>query len=201
MFRISTTDVTLTGIDRLDGTADADVSFEMDEEAFRAFYDRTARSLWFYLSRMTGDSQVADDLLQESYYRLLRSQGSWESESHRRAYLFRIATNLVRDGHRRARRGETVALPESDSLAAPGTDLAEATAQRTDLRRAMGRLRPRERALLWLAYGQGHAHAEIAETLGVKTASVKLLLFRARRKLATLLRRSPRYGGGRRTRS
>ncbi len=76
MFRISTTDVTLTGIDRLDGTADADVSFEMDEEAFRAFYDRTARSLWFYLSRMTGDSQVADDLLQESYYRLLRSHGS-----------------------------------------------------------------------------------------------------------------------------
>ncbi len=87
------------------------------------------------------------------------------------------------------------------SLAAPGTDLAEATAQRTDLRRAMGRLRPRERALLWLAYGQGHAHAEIAETLGVKTGSVKLLLFRARRRLATLLRRSPRYGGGRRTRS
>src|SRR5687768_7406886 len=105
MFRISTTDVTLTGIDRLDGTADADVSFEMDEEAFRAFYDRTARSLWFYLSRLTGDSQAADDLLQESYYRLLRSQGTWESESHRRAYLFRIATNLVRDGHRRARRG------------------------------------------------------------------------------------------------
>ena len=48
----------------------------------------------------------------------------------------------------------------------------------------MDRLRPRERALLWLAYAQGHAHAEIAETLGVKTGSVKLLLFRARRKLA-----------------
>jgi RNA polymerase sigma-70 factor (ECF subfamily) len=52
----------------------------------------------------------------------------------------------------------------------------------------MSRLRPRERALLWLAYAQGHAHTEIAETLGVKTASVKLLLFRARRKLAGLLR-------------
>jgi RNA polymerase sigma-70 factor, ECF subfamily len=65
------------------------------------------------------------------------------------------------------------------------------------VRRAMSRLRPRERALLWLAYGQGHAHTEIAETLGVKTASVKLLLFRARRKLATLLRRTPadQYGG------
>lgn len=203
MFRTSTTDVTLSNIDRLDAAADADVTFEMDEDAFRAFYDRTSRALWFYLSRLTGDSQAADDLLQESYYRFLRSRGAWESESHRRAYLFRIATNLVRDGHRRSRHGETVALPHHDdgALASPATDVAEATAQRTDLRRAMSRLRPRDRALLWLAYGQGHAHAEIAETLGVKTGSVKLLLFRARRKLATLLRRSPQYGGGRRARS
>jgi RNA polymerase sigma-70 factor (ECF subfamily) len=55
----------------------------------------------------------------------------------------------------------------------------------------MNRLRPRERALLWLAYAQGHAHTEIADTLGVKTGSVKLMLFRARRKLATLLRQAP----------
>jgi RNA polymerase sigma-70 factor (ECF subfamily) len=50
--------------------------------------------------------------------------------------------------------------------------------------------------LLWLAYAQGHAHSEIAETLGVKTASVKLLLFRARRKLAALLRRTTGHDQG-----
>ena len=90
------------------------MAFEMDEDAFRAFYDRTARSLWGYLSRMTGDPQVADDLLQETYYRFLRARGHWESEAHRRAYLFRIATNLARDGRRRAVAAQTVALPESD---------------------------------------------------------------------------------------
>lgn len=169
---------------------DVDVSFEMDEDAFRAFYDRTARPLWNYLARLTGEAQLADDLLQESYYRFLRTRAALESEAHRRAYLFRIATNLVRDGHRRARFGRTVALPDPDNDARCATtgDLAEATARRTDLRRAMSRLRHRERALLWLAYAQGHAHNEIAEVLGVKTASVKLLLFRARRKLAGLLR-------------
>jgi len=185
-------DLTFSDVERLEA-AELDVPFEMDEDAFRAFYDRTARPLWSYLSRMTADSQVADDLLQESFYRFLRTRGHWESESHRRAYLFRIATNLVLDGRRRARRGYTVPLPDSDQreIPASGSDPAEISVRRTDLRRAMDRLRPRDRALLWLAYAQGHAHTEIAQTLGVKTGSVKLLLFRARRKLADILRSAP----------
>lgn len=198
MFRTGTSGVTISDVEQLEAVADAAVTFEMDEDAFRAFYDRTARALWNYLSRMTGDTQTADDLLQESYYRFLRSRGAWESEAHRRAYLFRIATNLVRDGQRRGRRAHLVSLPDDDHQMADlsGADHGERAVRRTDLRRAMSRLRPRERALLWLAYGQGHAHTEIAETLGVKTASVKLLLFRARRKLAGILRRRAEENGG-----
>ena len=51
----------------------------------------------------------------------------------------------------------------------------------------MARLKPRERDLLWLAYGQGSTHEEIAGSLGLKTGSIKPLLFRARRRLAALL--------------
>jgi RNA polymerase sigma-70 factor (ECF subfamily) len=177
-------DVTLTDIDQLTAGIDAaDVVFEMDEETFRAFYERTARSVWSYLSRITGDPQSADDLLQETYYRFLRAQGRCESETHRRAYLFRIATNLARDRHRRAVASPTVQLGDRDVASAR----ADSIDNRADLDRAMSKLRPRERALLWLAYGVGQPHAEIADALGVKTGSVKLLLFRARRKLATLL--------------
>jgi RNA polymerase sigma-70 factor (ECF subfamily) len=60
--------------------------------------------------------------------------------------------------------------------------------QQTDVRRALATLKPRERALLWLAYAHGASHREIADVLGVKPASIKLLLFRARKKLAGLLR-------------
>jgi RNA polymerase sigma-70 factor (ECF subfamily) len=186
-------DVTLTDVERLQLAGEAEVAFEMDEETFRAFYERTARPLWAYLSRMTGDRQLADDLLQEAYYRLLRVKINWEGETHRRAYLFRIATNLVRDGARRSRQGRTVELPEEE-LSAAGGDVAERAAARTDVRRAMLQLRPRDRALLWLAYAQGQPHAEIAQTLGVKTGSVKLLLFRARKRLAGLLRGRPAGG-------
>jgi RNA polymerase sigma-70 factor (ECF subfamily) len=183
-------DLTLSEIDRLQLRAeDGEVAFEMDEDAFRAFYDRTARPLWVYLSRVAGDRQVADDLLQETYYRFLRARVAHESESHRRHYLFRIATNLAHDRHRRRAASPESRIDDTDCALLPSQEnLARLTEQRTDLRRAFGRLKPRERELLWLAYAQGSSHREIGETLGLKTGSIKLLLFRARRKLAGLLR-------------
>jgi RNA polymerase sigma-70 factor (ECF subfamily) len=176
-------DLTFTELERLETAAEADEAFHMDEETFRAFYERTSRPVWAYLSRLTGDTQLADDLLQEAYYRFLRIDRVFSSDAHRRNYLFRIATNLVRDGQRRHR---VQFVPVPDDQAAEG-DVAERGALRTDLKRAMGRLTPRERELLWLAYAQGSSHDEIAETLGLKTGSIKLLLFRARRRLAQFL--------------
>ena len=186
-------DVTLTDVERLTATAAAgaaeDVAFQMDEETFRAFYERTARSVWIYLSRIAGDAQAADDLLQETYYRFLRAERTYSSDAHRRNYLFRIATNLVRDGRRRHHM-DCVPVPAEDepgALRADG-DAAEQGVRRTDLARALARLKPRERDLLWLAYAHGSSHQEIADSLGLKTASIKLLLFRARRRLAAILR-------------
>jgi len=168
-----------------------DVPFQMDEEAFRGFYDRTARPLWVYLHRLTNSRSLADDLLQDSYYRLLRADTAFESEAHRRRYLFRIATNLVRDGVRRQRaRPAIVSQDESNEGATrpPDTSLNH----RIDLAQAMGQMGGRDRAMLLLAYAEGSSHEEIAAVVGVKTSSVKPLLFRARRKLAGLLGRGGR---------
>ena len=185
-------DMTFSALEHF-GTAAADVdeAFVMDEDAFRLFYERTARPVWAYLSRITGDARLADDLLQEAYYRFLRARVTHENDDHRRNYLFRIATNLAHDVRRRPR-AESVAGDDMDRMIEAreprsGADEAGRAARRIDLSRAMARLKPRERSLLWLAYAQGSSHKEIAETLGLKTASIKLLLFRARRRLAALL--------------
>jgi RNA polymerase sigma-70 factor (ECF subfamily) len=167
----------------------------MGEEEFRAFYERTARPLWGYLSRITGgDRHQADDLLQEAYYRFYRAGMRHQSEAHRRNSLFQIATNLVRDAARRASRYRDVPFENEESsvgaLADPGS-LERQTAIRTDLARALRQLEPLHRELLWLAYAQGASHQEIAEILGLRAISVRTVLLRARRKLAAILTRSP----------
>ena len=173
-------------------SADVDGALSvMGEEEFRAFYERTARPLWSYLSRITGDRQLADDLLQEAYYRFYRAGRRHESEAHRRNSLFQIATNLVRDAARRATRYPTVALEDDeDSYAVRVSDAPVPEHQatvRTDLGRAMEQLEPVQREMLWLAYAQGASHEEIADILGLKAVSIRTLLLRARRKLAGLL--------------
>jgi RNA polymerase sigma-70 factor (ECF subfamily) len=182
--------MTFSNVGRLDADADAtDVSLAMDEDAFRLFYERTAPSLLSYLCRMTGSREAADDVLQDSYYRLLRSPQPFEDDTHRKNYLFRIATNLVYDAHRAAA-GRGVERALSDTSAGE----ARSHETRAEVRNAMERLAPRDRALLWLAYAEGSSHGEIADALGLKRASIKVLLFRARTRLAGLLRGTPPEG-------
>jgi RNA polymerase sigma-70 factor, ECF subfamily len=189
-------ELVLTDIERAGAFDDAERTFQMTEEAFRAFYDQTARPIWVYLARTTGDDRLADDLLQETYYRFLRTRTMFESDDHRRHYLFRIATNLVRDQWRRAR---TDAIDRSQAAdASSATDdhaVGDRALGRIDVIRALDQLKPRERSLLWLAYAQGFSHEEIASQLGLRTGSLKALLFRARRRLVNILGDRYRSGG------
>ena len=175
-------DITFSELQRLQpGIDDADDALQMDQDSFRSLYERTARPLWVYLCRKTGSAEIADDLLQETYYRFLRVRTTFESDGHRKNYLFRIATNLANDNFRT---GKDEQLPEN-------YDAGAAAAQHphgADVRNALAKLKPRERDALWLAYAEGMSHKEIAESLGVKTTSMKILLFRARQKLVSLLR-------------
>jgi RNA polymerase sigma-70 factor (ECF subfamily) len=185
-------EMTLTDVERIGAFGDAERTFLMTEDAFRVFYEWTARPVWAYLARITGDARLADDLLQEAYYRFLRTRADFESDDHRRNYLFRIATNLARDHRRRSGTQERLVREGARGEAARGGAQENAqendrAVRRLDLARALDRMKPRERSLLWLAYAQGCSHEEIAEVLGVKRASLKALLFRARKRLLGLL--------------
>src|SRR5688572_15180776 len=117
-------DITLTELEQLGAVDVAERTFQMKEDDFRAFYDQTARQVWLYLARMTADRRLADDLLQETYYRFLRASAAFESDEHRRHYLFRIATNLVYDHRRQAPRPSTIGEREESTLADGSGDAA-----------------------------------------------------------------------------
>jgi len=152
----------------------------MDQTAFGDFYSRTSRSLWSYVYRVTANAADTDDIVQEAFCRLLR-QGPDADEDQCRRYLFRIASNLVVDRWRRQKRDHDdvrYQLPLHAASDTPGDE---------EVARTFAQLTPRERALLWLAYVEGQSHKEIGVSLGLGRDSVKILLFRARRRLRDLL--------------
>ncbi len=157
----------------------------MDSDAFAGFYQRSAPALRAYLARVSGNATLAEDLVQESYLRFLCASQPEGGEVDCRRYLYRIATNLLRDHWRRPRAASIEDLPEQFFAAA---DLSSQVDSRVRLDPAMAQMRPRERQLLWLAHAEGYSHREIAEITGLGSASIRLLLFRARRKIARLLR-------------
>ncbi len=152
---------------------------DLDEAQFQAMYAAVSRPLFAYLQGVTGRREVAEDLLQETFCRFLGRRPRTMPEDETRRYLFRIATNLLRD---RWRRQEDVPAPEA-SDEGYATDVAV----QLDVRRAMRLLKPRERELLWLAYVEGMSHAEIGKVTRLSAMSVRLLLFRARGRAAGLL--------------
>ncbi len=144
--------------------------------------------LYRYLLRLTGDPDVAADAAQEAFVRLVERP---PVDRNLRAWLFAVATNVVRDGARsqarwmallraapeRAPMGDT---PLRADLALEGEELSRV------VRRALDALTWKEKTIL-LMREEGFAHHEIAEVVGTTTGSVGTMIARALRKLAAQL--------------
>jgi len=180
-------DFVLPGIE-ITGTVQASEP-AMNSERFAAFYEHSARPLWAYLAKVSGDPSLADDLMQESYVRFLCGDSPGDGEVESRRYLFRIATNLLRDHWRRPGATSIDDLPEHLFAS---TDSSEQMNSAALLQPALARMRPRDRQLLWLAHAENYSHREIAQMTGLATTSIRLLLFRARRKIARILQQQRR---------
>lgn len=151
----------------------------------RTFFDQWYPTLVRSLRARLGDADLAEDIAQEAFVRLL---------DHRprdpRAWLFTVAGRLVSDHARRAAaRARRLALvTDADPVAGPPpADDPSALVVRAEaldaVRAALGRLTERDRTLLLLHHG-GHSYAEVAARIGVVPASVGPLVTRAQRRFA-----------------
>lgn len=158
----------MTPADR--GTADYDA-------LFRTIYP----SLFRYLQRMTGDTDAAEDLAQESFVRLI---GRTMPEDEARLWLFTVATNLFRDGTRTARRRERIlaANPVKPGAMPRPDETLERRRAVEGVRRALEQIPDRDRQML-LMREEGFRYDEIARAVSVAPGSVGTLLARATRRL------------------
>ena len=173
------------------GTATGHSGVPEDASWFYDFYASTASRLRGYLGQLVRSQDLADDLLQESYLRLLRAELPTHEPRRLRSYLYTTATNLARDHWRREARRREESLDGLEPASTPheaglGLDISE----------VMKELPEKQRSLLWLAYVEGASHREIAVILGLQEASVRVLLFRARGRIAALLRSRGLAPGG-----
>ncbi len=159
----------------------------MTEQAFVDLYARTSAPLTRYLRRLTGSNAAAEDLLQETYLRLLSQVRVPDDEDHRRNYLFKIATNLARDHFRRERRYRLVSDDEHMSRMEAAPREARGSQEPADVWAVLEKVTARDRELLLLAYVEGLTHKEISQITGLMRASLKPLLFRARRRFAAAM--------------
>jgi RNA polymerase sigma factor (sigma-70 family) len=158
------------------------------EASAAALYERHHVQLRRYLARFTGDPDLAADIAQDAFMRLLE-----QPPDHAMAgpWLFRVATNLALDAARtRSRRRALVlegrALRAHSDPPAPPDRRAERAHARRVVSEALAALSEKERMALLLRE-EGFAHREIAEALGTTTGSVGTLLARALRKAAARL--------------
>ena len=153
---------------------------------FEAAFNSHQESLFRYVNRLVGDADLASDVVQESFVRLL-SHPLPDDEVRR--WLFTVATNLVRDDARMRTRRQRLLTEryERSDLAGDPVDVPDEVAIRSEriaaARAALERLSPRDRQML-LMREEGFRYSEIAEVIDVAPGSVGTLLARALRRFA-----------------
>jgi len=156
---------------------------EGDEAAFDQLFRRWAGPLLRYLERMLGDSAMAEELVQEAFFRVHRARHRYEPRARFSTWLYRIATNLALNELKRPRRRHVHEEEGQVVLRGTGPQVDEEVATRrlgARVESELEKLPERQRMALWLSAAEGHSYAEVASILDTTEKSVKALVHRAR---------------------
>ena len=172
------------------------------EPAYRELIRRYERPVFSLVYRMVRDRELAEDLTQDTFVKVLSHIDKYRSEFKFSSWLFKIANNVAIDYLRR-RQLDTISMEGSPH--ATTTELAEATSFElatqgetplqelearelgSEIERAISRLRPEYRACILLRHVEDKSYEEIAATLDLPLGTVKTYIHRARHELRRAL--------------
>jgi RNA polymerase sigma factor (sigma-70 family) len=168
-------------------------AIEQDRVFWRAAYQSHAPAVLAFLQHRLGRREDAEDLLQETFVRVIRS-GSFEGDNLR-AYLLRTAHNLWVNRRRRpqvvvplaAGEGHASLVEVPAETASPEQEVSW-SAFREELQRVLAGLSEPHRRAFELGALEQRSYAEIAETTGWSLPQVKVNLYRARKRVIEELR-------------
>ena len=156
----------------------------MDSDRFERLYESHAPGLLAFLMYRVGDRALAEDLVADTFERVLRSHRRFNRrKGSEKTWIYAIAMNRLRDVLRK-QSGELRAL---ERVGAPGTAELPDLGQRAELLTALDQLSDEEREAVALRYGADLTVPEIARALGVPLTTVEGRVYRGLRKLKDVL--------------
>lgn len=159
-----------------------------DRSSFESLYRLHSGRVHALCLRLCGRVEEAEELTQEVFVRAWKNMDTFKEPGHFRAWLSRVAVNLVMTGRRTlARRGNP--LPLDETIRPRGSPDPVHPGSRVDLDRAIATLPDRSRTVLVLHDIYGYRHEEIAAMTGSAVGTSKAQLHRARRRLREVLGR------------
>ncbi|MCD6405890.1 MAG: RNA polymerase sigma factor [Planctomycetes bacterium] len=172
-----------------------------NEEAFDRIVKNFEHRVYGTIYRYVGSRAAAEDCAQEVFLRLYRMKKTYKPTARLSTLIYRITTNLCLNFIRDERRRRMVSLDDRkndgsiaigalirDERAEDVSAALEARERAEIVRRALGRILPRQRVALVLHRFEGLSYAGIADVMETNVAAVKSLLSRARASLAEALR-------------
>jgi RNA polymerase sigma-70 factor (ECF subfamily) len=148
---------------------------DTDTALMRELYSEHAGALWRYAMRLTGDRARAEDVVQETLLRAWQHPHAFDdSERSPRAWLFRVARNMIIDERRSVRFRSEVRSPDgSDEFEQAGPDEVDAALDRLLIADALTHLSPEHRAVIHRSHYLGLTIAQIADDLQIPVGTVK----------------------------
>lgn len=168
-----------------------------DLQAYETLYDRHASPIFGLIMRMIKDRQLAEDLLQETFWQIWQSAYQFQGNGVAAAWLFRIARNRCLDELRRQRARPGAAMDDLTEILEQRTlreqDVTaesepEVMLSRKRIQEALDDIPPDQRICLEWAYFDGYTQREIAEIINVPLGTVKSRMRIGLEKLERLLR-------------
>ncbi len=162
-----------------------------DEQAREVaeLFEQHRGAIYAYLVRLSRDSQMAEELTQDTFLKVYQARAKLSGVQNRRAWIFRIATNTCLTALKRQRRFRWLPWEAAESLPHPTRDDPEQVGQRDAVERALAGMSEDYRAALLLFSYHGFRVAEVAEVLGISEGAVKTRVYRAKEMFLRAYRR------------